>query len=89
MPNLKRLEEAREWLRHAGEDLEAAEILVAADRPRPRQALFHAQQAVEKSLKAFLVAHGVSYPLTHNLTLLMDLCAEIETSLLELVRPVV
>ena len=89
MPNLKRLEEAREWLRHASEDLEAAQVLLAADPPKLRQALFHAQQAVEKSLKAFLVAHEVPYPLTHNLTLLMDLCVAIEASLLEIIRPVV
>ena len=34
---------------------------------------FHAQQAVEKAIKAVLSASGVEYPRTHNLTLLMGL----------------
>jgi len=34
---------------------------------------FHAQQAVEKSLKAVLAAHSVEYPRTHNLAMLVDL----------------
>lgn len=32
---------------------------------------FHAQQAVEKAIKAVLAAQGVEYPLTHNLALLL------------------
>jgi len=32
---------------------------------------FHAQQAVEKSLKAWLVLNGKEYPLTHSLRVLM------------------
>jgi HEPN domain-containing protein len=34
---------------------------------------FHAQQAVEKALKAVLSASGMEYPRTHNLTLLLGL----------------
>jgi HEPN domain-containing protein len=34
---------------------------------------FHAQQAVEKSLKAVLVAHRIPFPRTHNLRTLLDL----------------
>ena len=32
---------------------------------------FHAQQAVEKALKAWLTEVGVTYPLTHDLSLLL------------------
>ena len=35
---------------------------------------FHAQQAVEKSLKAALAAAAVDFPFTHNIALLMQLC---------------
>lgn len=87
MPDRKRLEEAWEWLGFAREDLETSEVLLAADPPRLRQALFHTQQAAEKSLKAFLVAHDVPYPLTHNLTLLMDLCADLDAPLHERILP--
>lgn len=34
---------------------------------------FHAQQAVEKLVKAVLAKHGVSYERTHNLTYLLTL----------------
>lgn len=34
---------------------------------------FHAQQAVEKAIKAVLTVLSVEYPRTHNLALLMDL----------------
>lgn len=32
---------------------------------------FHAQQAVEKSLKAWIAGMGIEYPLTHDLSLLL------------------
>ena len=37
---------------------------------------FHAQQAVEKAFKAVLADHGASFPFTHNVGLLMTLCAD-------------
>ncbi len=87
MPDPKRLEEAKEWLQYAADDLAGAELLLRAAPPRIRQALFGAQQAVEKALKAFLIWHGRSYPLTHNLTLLRDVCGEIDESLMDIVAP--
>ncbi len=41
-------------------------------------ACFHAQQATEKYLKAFLTYHGASFPYTHNLAELTELCAGID-----------
>ncbi len=35
---------------------------------------FHAQQAVEKALKATLAAQGVTFPYTHDLDGLLELC---------------
>jgi HEPN domain-containing protein len=37
---------------------------------------FHAQQAVEKSLKAALAARGVDFPYTHDVAGLMELCLD-------------
>ena len=34
---------------------------------------FHAQQAVEKALKAVLSSHGIEYPRTHNLVMLVEM----------------
>jgi len=36
---------------------------------------FHAQQSCEKLFKALIAAHGVAYPLTHDLAELMKLLA--------------
>ena len=61
-----------DWLRYAQSDLDAAK-----GPPRGRLLLetlcFHAQQAVEKSLKALLIAKGMEFPRTHNLGVLLDL----------------
>ncbi|MFO7905763.1 MAG: HEPN domain-containing protein, partial [Pirellulaceae bacterium] len=39
------------------------------------------QQAAEKHLKAFLVAHGVPFDRVHNLVYLLDLCVEVDARL--------
>lgn len=39
---------------------------------------FHAQQMVEKLLKAFLTYHNVKFPKTHNLEILMEKCLELD-----------
>jgi HEPN domain-containing protein len=41
-------------------------------------ACFHAQQMVEKGLKAFLAHCAVAFPYTHNLAKLIDACARID-----------
>ena len=55
-PNLFLSDETRAWLLRAAEDLAAAAVLTAP--ATLRSALFHCQQAAEKSLKAFLTIHG-------------------------------
>jgi HEPN domain-containing protein len=37
---------------------------------------FHAQQAAEKYLKAFLVSHGIEAEKTHDLERLLETCLE-------------
>jgi HEPN domain-containing protein len=39
-------------------------------------ACFHAQQAAEKYLKAYMTEHNLSFPYAHNLEKLIELCAE-------------
>ena len=72
------LEEALVLLAAADRDLSAlrgmADPLVFADEI----AGFHAQQAAEKFLKAWLVLRGEPYPYTHNLARLLKLLQEKE-----------
>ncbi|MGD8719271.1 MAG: HEPN domain-containing protein [Candidatus Zixiibacteriota bacterium] len=37
---------------------------------------FHAQQAIEKALKAVIAASGSEFPLTHNISALLDIIAK-------------
>ena len=39
---------------------------------------FHAQQAIEKSLKAWLALSSVNFPLTHDLSRLLALLEEVK-----------
>lgn len=60
-----------DWLRYARSDLKLARI----DRPEGvllENLCFHAQQAVEKTLKAVLVFLNVHFPTTHNIRTLID-----------------
>lgn len=53
-------------------------------------ACFHAQQAVEKCLKAYLIHHEVEFPFTHNLARLVELASrkdEAFGSLIDQVEP--
>lgn len=58
-------EQAAAWFERADEDLAAAHTLIDADQDSA--ALFHLQQAVEKSLEATLTSRDGDYPYTHRL----------------------
>jgi HEPN domain-containing protein len=67
------IEEARE-LFAAGERDRVAFRILRRDAESPLEiVLFHAQQAIEKYLKAVLVSHGVMFRRTHDLLELRDL----------------
>jgi HEPN domain-containing protein len=63
--------EARAWLVRAQRDLQAAESLMAATAALPDIAVYHAQQAAEKSLKAVLARHEQPVRKTHDLVALL------------------
>ena len=64
-----------EWVRKAEGDFGTAtrEIAVAQDTNHDA-VCFHYQQCIEKYLKAFLIAMGATFPKTHDLAKLLDLC---------------
>lgn len=68
-------ESVQQWIKKAKGDLRSAQLLPAADPPESDAVAFHAQQAVEKYLKAYLVHLGVNPPRTHDLITLFDLIA--------------
>ena len=72
----ERLDLVRGWFRKGDSDLIALDASMAAGALDA--ACFHAQQAAEKYLKAFLLFSGTEFPFTHNLVKLVELCADTE-----------
>ncbi|MBI2441368.1 MAG: HEPN domain-containing protein [Lentisphaerae bacterium] len=62
-------------LNKAAEDEDVLDAALAGAKISDEIFGFHAQQAVEKLLKARLVSLGVDYPRAHNLLTLMELLA--------------
>lgn len=65
---------ARELLSRAEDDHAAAAALLEVGTVSDAIVGFHAQQAVEKALKAVLASRAAEFPFTHNIGLLMQLC---------------
>lgn len=80
-PNYLKL--AQEWFETGDDELAYAEVGF-------RETIFYSQicvscqQAAEKYLKGFLVAHGKSYPKIHDLGVVLGKCGEIDSDFLEL-----
>lgn len=70
----------KEWIRKAESDLKnIANNLRLPPEEIPTDTLcFHAQQASEKYLKAYLTYHSKEYPFTHNIAGLITVCSELD-----------
>ena len=76
-PDPEVLKKVKQWLVYGDEDLRYAKHGLSLSEDCPyRLVAYHAQQCVEKHLKAYLVLHGVDFPYTHNISVLLELCAE-------------
>jgi HEPN domain-containing protein len=65
---------ARQWVEKAEHDLRNAEHTLTLREDCPFDTVcFHAQQCVEKYLKALLLIHSVDFPRTHDLRVLIQL----------------
>src|SRR6476469_7569407 len=86
------MNEHEKWLKKAGNDLLAIENNLKAEQVPYDVCCFHAQQAVEKLLKGYLVSRNISFPKTHDLEFLtrkaMEVYQPFET-ILPLVRKLI
>ena len=81
-----RLEDARAWLAKAELDLRAAAVEAGApDAGLWGDIAFHAQQAAEKALKAFLAWHDKPVRRTHSIEEVGRACVSLDPTLTELV----
>lgn len=67
------------WIHKAESDLENIKVCLAADQALDT-ATFHAQQAAEKYIKAYLTWLDIEFPFTYNLENLIDICSEQDAS---------
>ena len=73
-PDDEDVQRVRQWVQKAEGDLiTAAHTLRLGARGPTDVVCFHAQQCVEKYLKALLTLHSIEFPRTHHLNTLMEL----------------
>ena len=69
----------KNWLLRANEDISVISSLVNAGSENYTSSIcFHAQQASEKFLKAYLAYYDVDFPRTHDLDFLLLECQKID-----------
>lgn len=73
-----------QWLAKANEDLLVVSKLTESEIIATSSVCFHCQQAVEKFLKAYLIANGIEIKKTHNLEFLLSECSDIDKDFLEI-----
>ena len=66
----------RDWLTRADHDLRSAQVLSSLDNPLLDTAIYHCQQAAEKSIKAWLQGQDEPFTKTHDVGDLVKLAAE-------------
>lgn len=84
LPNEEVLKKVRHWIVFADEDISFARLGLSLNKKAPcRLITFHAQQAVEKYLKGYLIFKSVEFPYTHNIATLIK-CIKDEDELVAL-----
>src|SRR5687767_1034441 len=87
MPHDQELVQAtRAWLLRVDEDLQVVDVSLGSKRVLANAATFHAQQAAEKALKAFLTWHGRPFAKTHSIAELGRACVLIDPDLEPVLR---
>ena len=71
---------ARQWIAKAANDLLNADNNLKAEEIPFDTVCFHCQKAAEKFLKAYLVANNNSYPILHDLILILEKILSFDSS---------
>ncbi|MDR3198387.1 MAG: HEPN domain-containing protein [Planctomycetaceae bacterium] len=73
------------WFDFADQDLDTAQLLIQMRPTHFEIICYHCEQAAEKYLKGYLVAHGTFPPKTHELEKLCAMCSETDNQFNEIV----
>ncbi len=76
------------WMQKARRDLERVPRRLSEDPPDVEDALFHAQQSVEKALKAYLTFQRIPFRKTHDLESLARECLTVDPTLASVLETV-
>lgn len=76
----EKIEHVQKLIFKAESDLRAARALIECEQPPTDAICFHCQQAVEKTLKAWLHWHEIRSPRTHNLAEILEICKLTDSS---------
>jgi HEPN domain-containing protein len=79
----------RDWIRKAEIDFKTAGHLCQSGDEFVEGVAFHAQQAAEKYLKAFLVWHQIEFRKTHDIEALLMLAGKVDDKLPDVLRDTV
>ena len=71
------------WLAKSADDLAVARLLIRDEQRLLGAGVYHCQQSAEKAFKAWLTLHDVVFPRTHDLEVLVDLCATVKPAFSE------
>jgi HEPN domain-containing protein len=76
--NEKVIKLVKVWIKKAENDLKTAFDELNTENPATDTICFHAQQCIEKYLKAYLIFHQRNFPKTHNISRIIEICKEID-----------
>jgi len=71
------MKEFEKWFKKAESDLPTIQNNLNSENIPADVCCFHAQQAAEKYLKGYLDSKNISFPKTHDLDYLLNLCKQI------------
>jgi len=75
---MDRKEELQQWISIAKEDLNVAKFLAKKFHPKPLEKICNfCQQSAEKDLKGYLFDKDIEIMKTHDLSVLLGMCADI------------
>ena len=83
-PSKRMAETPIEWLRFAEENRLVAEQALSFEEPAWHTICFLCQSAAEKYLKAYLIAQGWKLERTHDIVVLLGLCADYDVAFAKL-----
>jgi len=74
------IEVSKQWIAKAKNDLLDVDNNLKAEEIPFDTVCFHCQQAAEKFLKAYLITNGESYPISHDLVLILEKILPLDAS---------